>query len=158
MSDSILAFITAKLDERERVARAATSPPWWDRLVDMLPIARLEQVSDDEAGFVTNQRADAAHIVLNDPAQIIRDVAADRAILAEVQTWKHDYNDSDPYYSCSQASSTWQDDRSPGSGCDDEDRAGKPCDCGVDQRRMAILTALAQPFAAHNDFDPAWRP
>lgn len=59
MSD-LVAFVTARLDERAALARAADGPTW-----------------DFEA-----ELADAAHIDANDPAHVLREVAAMRAIVA----------------------------------------------------------------------------
>jgi hypothetical protein len=59
MSD-LAAFLAARLDEREAAARAATPGPW---------------------GFAGG--ADATHVAAHDPAWVLRDVAAKRAILAE---------------------------------------------------------------------------
>lgn len=97
---------------------------------------------------VSGERAGATsrHIALNDPRSVLARVAADRSILGEVTSWKHDYYDDDPWYSCAQAASTWEDDRSPGSGCSDDDRSGGPCDCGLDRRRDVIVGALLSAY------------
>lgn len=80
---------------------------------------------------------------------------AKREIIAEVQSWPHYFNDDFWYYSCSQAVPTGFDGE-PGSGCANASRSGKPCDCGLDARRTAILQSMAQPDADHPDFDPEW--
>lgn len=82
------------------------------------------------------------------------DATAKRSIVAEVMSWRHRYEGMDAYYSCAQAADPDPvpgEDGGPGSGCADEDRAGGPCDCGLDARRAAILAALA---GLYNPKDP----
>lgn len=124
-----------------------------------------EPITDGLTAFITARWDTIEQGVRQDDAEcgttavsvyLIADIASKRAILAEVTAWRHVYNDEDQWHSCSQAEATWGDDRSPGSGCADDERRGQPCDCGVDRRRAVILSALAAPFDQHPDFDPAW--
>jgi hypothetical protein len=92
-----------------------------------------------------------------DPRQMLDDIAAKRAILAEVLSWEHAYIDGDTWLSCAQAVSAFAEDGTPGSGCADEDRAGGPCDCGLDRRRATMLHALAAPYAGRPGFKDDWR-
>lgn len=85
---TITEFLTARYDEREAAARASETKVW--------------------ASTVAEQ----AHIALNDPAYVLADIAAKRAIVELHGT-----------------------------------------SVGMD----AVLDLLAQPFAEHADFDPAWR-
>lgn len=72
--------------------------------------------------------ADGAHIVRHDPARVLREVAAKRR-MAEVAVaqWKAAELPPDGHRECAAA------------------------------RALAILQFLAEPFADHPDFDPAWR-
>lgn len=154
--DERLAWLTATLDTIEATAEAAIpcrqidwpEPPTGEWIHDDDATGIVEDASGqivvyDESAPTASQ---AAHIALHDPRSTLAWVEADQKMLAEVMAWRHDYNDADTYYSCSQAANTWQDDRSPGSGCDDEERKGKPCDCGLDRRRAVLVDAL---LAAH---------
>jgi hypothetical protein len=108
--DAFIVWLRAQLDEDERVARAATSGPWWDRgpiLIapghhticggpskwrgfdgslggDSRPIARIAPVPDDEGnlGFLTNHDADAEFIAHWDPDRALRDVQRNRRVLS----------------------------------------------------------------------------
>jgi Family of unknown function (DUF6221) len=71
MSDALAAFYAARLDDDEAAAKAAAaSGPWYWAEPRTYPqrIARAEE---------------AAHIARHDPARVLREVAAKRAILAE---------------------------------------------------------------------------
>lgn len=91
----LVAFVTARLDEREALARFATEGPWlrwhdqegipgWDGFIvlgdaapegaECNPVARIYATTD------------AAHIAANDPAHVLREVAAMRAIVDEYET------------------------------------------------------------------------
>ena len=63
----VAAFLAARLDEDEAAAKAATQPHSWHPLDD----------SDSPYG------RDQVHIARHDPAQVLREVAAKRAIAAE---------------------------------------------------------------------------
>jgi hypothetical protein len=84
----------------------------------------------------------AAHVARNDPVRRLRDVKAARDLVAAILAERHDYNDGDPWFSCSQATVPG-DDGEPGSGCANDERAGKPCDCGRDARVARLLGIIA---------------
>jgi hypothetical protein len=71
----------------------------------------------------------ALHIAMNDPAEVLRRCAADRALIAEVQGWRHQEEQSDPHYWCWAA-----------------DHPGEICDCGLDDRRERVLQLLAKGY------------
>jgi hypothetical protein len=89
--DELIAFWAARLDEREQLANAVedNSAPWagqWEadgnhavRTYNghVLAYARTDNLRGGD--FVPGL---AAHIAVNDPAAVLADVAADRAILA----------------------------------------------------------------------------
>ena len=83
-----------------------------------------------------------AHIARNDPARILRRVAATRSLIAAILAEHHDWNAADEFYSCSQAKDLYEGGE-PGSACADPDRAGQPCDCGRDQRVERLLGIIA---------------
>jgi hypothetical protein len=75
-------------------------------------------------------------IVAHGPAAALRQVAATRELLADLQADEH-LAVEDGWYSCAAAT----DDRF-GNVCADESRAGGPCDCGRDaavERRVRLL-------------------
>ncbi|WP_327066804.1 DUF6221 family protein [Kitasatospora sp. NBC_01302] len=80
----------------------------------------------------------ADHIALHDPVSVLRRVAAERELLADLQADEHLMVD-DGWYSCAAAT----DDRF-GNVCADEGRAGGPCDCGRDARVERRVRLLAQ--------------
>jgi hypothetical protein len=84
----------------------------------------------------------AVHVARNDPARALRHVKATRDLVAEILAERHDYNVGDEFYSCSQAVE-YGTDGEPGSGCSDQERAGKPCDCGRDERVARMLGIIA---------------
>lgn len=162
MTVAIATFLTARYGERGQRAQAAIACA---QRFDWQPSGEWHvergRVEDDEGFIVVYDEGapteeQAEHIALNHPAYVLADIEAKRAVLAEVESWTHHYNDEDPWHSCSQAVSNWQDDKSPGSGCSDDERRGKPCDCDLDRRRLAILAPMARPFTGHPDFEPAW--
>jgi hypothetical protein len=85
----------------------------------------------------------AAHIARNDPARVLRHVKATRDLVAAILAEGHDYVDGDPWFSCSQATEPGEDDSEPGSACADDERRGKPCDCGRDSRAARLLGIIA---------------
>lgn len=96
---SLVAFLRARLDDRERTARAATPGPWCARGVPyegFMPDDPCIVAADGRwvaglayDGLSTSIEhevdADAEHIALNDPASVLLDVAADRELIAAYQ-------------------------------------------------------------------------
>jgi len=84
---SLTAFLAARLDEDEAAARAASAPSPWkaaEHEADswIVTDATSEPLIYDEG---TPDLLEAAHIARHDPARVLREVAAKRAILAEHQ-------------------------------------------------------------------------
>jgi Family of unknown function (DUF6221) len=149
--------IEAGLAELETTAKEVRQPhvwhpgdqsdPWqqWD--LDMIYMWPPEHHTPEERdkhwrGLQADDDKLAAHVALNDPASVLRDVSQTRSLVAEILSWPHDYNDSDPYYSCTQAVDPHEEGAEPGSGCTNEN-AGKPCDCGRDTRVHRMLEIIA---------------
>ena len=87
--DELVAWLRAQFDEDERVAKAAEDGPWHvdhEHYAEAIYSAGGVSVVaggrwGDEAS-VFNDTADAIHIALHDPARVLREVEAKRAILA----------------------------------------------------------------------------
>jgi hypothetical protein len=95
----LVEFLRAALDEDERVARAATPGPWrWEEPSDSeWPTYDQSLVSDGkadggepaavllgwghDASGIEAEQADRDHIARHDPARVLAEVAAKRAIL-----------------------------------------------------------------------------
>lgn len=82
MSDDLIAFLNARLDEDEVAAKAASPGPWHlnaegDTVLadDGIEVAEAFALSGNQ------QRATAVHIARHDPARVFREVEADRALL-----------------------------------------------------------------------------
>jgi hypothetical protein len=160
--DDLPGWLSVQLDEAEQLARAATSGPWWDSPVlaapgyhtirggprswrgfdgslggDTRPVARIEPAPDCEGSFVTNHDADAEFIARWDPARAVREVQANRRILARHAPRDHlcpDPIDRDGYI--------WFE-------AGEERRADIPC---------GDLRDLAAPYSDRPGFAEEWRP
>lgn len=140
---TITEFLTARWDEDEAVARAASPGTWTYRGVESVSgstlydetrsIARLDYDQDDDERSVgrsiyeAEADANGAHIARHDPARVLADIAAKRAILEElVREEAANFGDQFLDGLCS----------------------------GLE--RSARL--LAQPYAEHPDYDESWKP
>lgn len=147
----LLDFLAARLQEDEDTARAATAGPWrWEHGEGDLcndpecPYGTLIGVWEDGEtpfhiwdvhGFDAKEgsRADADHIARHDPARVLREVAAKRAIIEE-----HTCPCSDDCDDCGACSGSHMADPTPA-----------PCN---------TLKLLALPYADHPAYNPKWRP
>lgn len=88
MSEDLIAFVRARLDERERVAdMASEGAAEWRTWTQTDPEYEPGRIEDDGGGVVVYDEgrptyAQAAHIAMHDPAWVLRDVEAKRKILA----------------------------------------------------------------------------
>lgn len=78
--DDLIAFVTARLDEDEAAAKAATSGDWYATGEDILIRGRGPHW--DGACVANASGADGEHVARHDPARALREVEAKRAILA----------------------------------------------------------------------------
>lgn len=207
-------FLTARWDEEEAVARAATPGPWkWTGDYPQGTCPHLTEWSDHgpdlestgasvtfasgeaapalvitssgyDASGLTIEDANADHIAYHDPAHVLADIAAKRAVLGlraapmELVEWTPDCGgdwvlSSDRYFA-----NYWPDHSWSAAICADADKDKELADSGIvtGGRSLAacqaaaeewviehlvssdpILLALAQPYADHPDFDPEWR-
>lgn len=92
---SITEFLKARIAEDEVVARAATAGPWkWeeDQPMDESFLYGLDDIPVVVAygvhtpGFVECSDEDRTHIAAHDPARVLSECAAKRAMLANVPT------------------------------------------------------------------------
>ena len=87
--DGLVEWLRAQLDEDERIARAATPGPWVDQggyVTDVGPRVQVTDygTQDGEPEEDSPQgRADSAHIAEHDPARALREIDADRKLLAQ---------------------------------------------------------------------------
>lgn len=109
-ADPLLAFWAARLDEREAAAKAAAEASaagwraepnmgedWWAVMYTGPSTIRPYDEFDYPVAERVD-RADAAHIARHDPARVLREVEAGRAILARhvaVQAWSYPPGDGD---------------------------------------------------------------
>lgn len=133
------------IDELVADLRAAVNADeaWARRFSTLLAEVHLRRADTRD-----HQDAVAAFMFVQDdtpaaPDRILDRVAADRAILKEVNGWRHT-SCADGYYSCSQA--TEEAGYPIDEACGDDERRGQPCDCGLDRRRSAILGPLAEAY------------
>lgn len=132
MSD-LVTFLRARLDEDEdRAKRAAFG--WgaeWRADRDDQDDEWWAVHADGKTNMVSSEDGDVAqHIALHDPARVLADVAAKREILADLA-------DVEGQARTDRASEYWR------------------------HRRHAMRLAaayLATAYAAHHDYDEAWRP
>jgi hypothetical protein len=172
----IAAFVNARLDEREAWAKAAselrepgtpTGEHWrWECENCDTPIApdpavdeflycprcgsygvglrSVERYPTESVGALSSfivsgaeeqPPAAAQHIALNDPQFVLADIAAKRRILSDVY---------EPL-------------REMESAIQDENDTGEDPSIDWHEASNRLLCLLAAPFAAHSDYDPAWR-
>lgn len=89
----LVEFLTARLDEDEGIALASAPGPW--RLGDDGDVIAVDGITVAE-GFALsgNQlRATVDHIARHDPARVLRQVAAGRALLARYERAVRSQND-----------------------------------------------------------------
>lgn len=126
----IVEFLTARYDEREAAATACPGPRWYDSTGEGIYPAddprHSGMILTGPYGGIPEEVE--RHVLLNDPAYLLDDIAAKRKIL---------------------------DDYTAGF----ERRRQHPGDVASAADLLAMhrtVKRLAQPFAAHPDFDPAW--
>ena len=117
MTLSIVDFLNARLAEDQTAAEAATPGPWND---DGGCISSAHyQITDYGAYTKANgepedweeqqQRADSAFIARHDPARVIREVAAKRAIIEAVSGLSGQWHDDIEYKVLTSMAEAWRD-------------------------------------------------
>lgn len=75
---TITEFINARLDEDAAAARES----WYDGQRWLTEEEGVYRWPDDELVHMADRKADARHIARHDPARVLRDIEADRALIA----------------------------------------------------------------------------
>jgi Family of unknown function (DUF6221) len=90
--DDLIAFLEARLDEDEAAAVAAAEAdkryggrPHWSALGNIVIDAGDPDWAVADLGPCLEDASVAAHIVRHDPARVLREVEADRKLLAELE-------------------------------------------------------------------------
>lgn len=144
-------WLSARLDEDEAVARAATAGPWRYDAMKVNSVDRQESVFAGEAGMRATTVAstgpeddrqsmvDAAHISRHDPARVLAEVAAKRAIVDQA------------YGTAATIDGEW--------GCCHEPAQIKRGECpSTDMSVDPYLRHLASVYADHEGYREEWRP
>ena len=143
----LVAFLRARLDEDEAAARAAASvagPGWHSEVAWGEDIPQMVVRGDGDAWLAATGTADdeelGPFIARHDPARVLREVAAKRAILG-------DYEEA--------AERPYDLPEGIHDGRDDDEREIDQCQIDVLE---SILRHLAAVYRDHPDYDPAWGP
>lgn len=138
---TLAAFLLARVEEDEETAKAAVRPehmhPYGDRA---LPAVSPEQVPDEVRGYLGG--AWGEHFARWDPARVLAECAAKRAILAV-------HCPPEPGSSLARTFSA-----AHCTGCGYSGPCDDPNVEHVDQ--CPTLRAIAQPYTSHPDFRPEW--
>ena len=135
----LVEFLQQRLDDFERLAKAATDGPW---KADDADYAEAIYAADGYTAVVAggrwggeasvfNETADALFIAANDPAYVLADIAAKRRII-ELHKGGHE---------CSQY---------------DHNGEVDSCTYSHDFEDCSTLKLLAAPFRSHPDWQPEW--
>jgi hypothetical protein len=141
---TITEFLTARLDEDEEVALSAAG---WDRagrtrIPGSWSPEGIGGVTDEElrpvayAGESGLSDSKVSHIVRHDPARVLAEVEAKRALIADADTF----------------------DRTAREYVSKGDRMNSLAARGVERGVIHALRTLALPYADHPDYDESWRP
>ncbi|MFD3917292.1 DUF6221 family protein [Streptomyces sp. NPDC058603] len=118
MTGDLVAFVRARLDEDEQVARSTCTPPDWhqgpgddpewttDEMVLMWPPEFHTPYEQDKhwRGLTADPAGLAAHIARHDPAHVLRRIARDRAVLdAYEEVADMDTDNAEPEYAYGRA-------------------------------------------------------
>jgi hypothetical protein len=154
MSNDLVEFLRARLDEDEQAAQAVERfhpGPWRldPEVQTTMETGRWVADGNDEGVLVANGDGPAALFAHYHPARVLADVAAKRALLDHVMRWRHDDPDEGGYYACPAVRSESLGDLPFG---EDE------CTCGQRLRRQVILAPFAAAYAGHPEYRQEWSP
>ena len=125
-------YLLARLDEEEDAAKRAGfgwGADWAaeDRFTDGYEYAVI--VAQGSIDAVTSEDGDVVrHIAIHDPARVLAEIAAKRAVLDHAERR-----------------------------CSDAATSGDPSACLIAGGVLEAVERLAQVYAGRDDFDPAWR-
>ena len=143
---TLVAFLRARLDDDEQVARAAGGPVWRYAQLrddpDGRPGGYALTLGDDrpivDIGFMDDDAmlpAESEHIARHDPARVLADVEAKRKLIKRYELAvdiTENHTSITPFLR----------------GQDD----------GYTQACMDLIRAAAEVYADHSDYDESWRP
>jgi hypothetical protein len=150
-------FLTARLNEDEQVAVAA-APSYrrghrtdvWEAVPAVGPPSEVRSAAQTAVVRGTWPH-EAAHISRHDPARVLADVAAKRAILAEheprVVVDGYIQGEAKRRQACAVCVEFYDDENSGGLVTREREHRDFPCD---------TIRALVRPYADHPDFDSTW--
>lgn len=143
MTEDLITWLSAVLDEDERLARAATPGPWKDGAGTVA----LHSTGMDEITGYVHEQADIDHIVRHDPAAVLADIAAKRQIVAIHNVWTAIYPED--------AVHEWRrkDRRCIGCGFNSSEEPNTP-----DVNDCPTLRALASAYAHQPGYRQEWAP
>ena len=150
----IAAFIKARLDEEAAVPFGEGVAAWLtylngDGQMRYTTVAHADDPAEGPWIADGHELPEPSSVnVFYDHARALRAIAATRKLVAEITAMRHEYIEGDSWFSCSQAVSDFGDGE-PGSGCSNDQRAGKPCDCGRDARVARLLGIVAERWSDH---------
>jgi hypothetical protein len=90
--EDLIAFLRARLDEDERIARGVQWDSSGNTLDWRLPFSATVEVGTE--AFTTDDSAIAAHVARHDPARVLAEVDAKRRIIDECAYWLDKINES----------------------------------------------------------------
>ncbi len=133
--DDLVTWLRAQLDEDERVAQQSASvcdgAEWYAAELDAVGHRRVGIALRSYGVTASIRGADAVHIARHDPGRVLREVAAKRALMREMESV-------------------------PGVifACDDE------CECGpgLPGRTCRMVRHLAAVYADRSGYRPEWAP
>jgi hypothetical protein len=138
--DEAVALATIGINDAAAMRNGKPPPRWVPdgsgiRSEDRYAIVRVGKTWARERDYITR----------NDPARVLRRVKATRDLVAAILAEGHAVIPGDEFYSCAQAvdPDPAPGEGGPGSGCWDDQRRGKPCDCGRDMRVARLLGIIA---------------
>jgi hypothetical protein len=139
MTADLVAFLRERLDEDEAIARAAEGDPVFDGTGIVIERNRARGFPDRIAGLISPV---ATHIARHDPARVLADIAAKRAIVDEhAPDRPGDWDcrvcaDEETYDEDSEGNGSWT-------------RSAKSAPCRT-------LRLLAAPYAGADSYRPGW--
>lgn len=141
MTDDLVAFLRARLDEDEQVARAAVAGPWFaspgrhadaaEYIIDSCPGAAGDIVSQSYGEGGVLGMANANHIARHNPARVLAEVDAKRRFINE-------YAENREAADAEQCPNEWNG--------------------GIDMLGSFVLPVLALPYRNHPDYRSEWAP
>lgn len=134
--DDLVAFLRARLDEDEAVARAAEPGPWSTNGYEIVTRADDRDLADVYGGGGSTPD----HIARHDPARVLAEVEAKRRIIE-----MHETEPAIPEVYCDHGT------HSPG-------KPAMCAACGYEEAPCPTLRLLAIPYADHPDYRQEWRP